>query len=592
MNLNWNLEKLYPSFDSKELLEDKKKLEHLLDSTIQWANKTLKVIDTSTLENYIQKSIEIVKLMEKLFAFGQLSFSVNVKNEKALELIEFCEKLLIKEKEIDVLFKEAIKNCANLDKLIENSVLLKEHEFFLLEEKQWANRLLSKEEELVMEKMKNTGSRAWEKLQDTLTSTLEVEYKNPNGNIEYLPLSTVRNFAYDSNRDVRKNAYKAELKAYKHIEVSVASALNSIKAQAILENELRGFDSVLDSTLAKSRMNKETLDAMLEAMKEALPHFAKFLKRKAKIISNKDSLDFYDLFAPIGQAKLEFTELEAKDLILENFYVFSKRLGDMATKAFNDNWVDFKPKEGKLGGAFCYNLHSIKESRILGNFTGNFSDVITLAHELGHAYHGEILNNESILNSDYSMPIAETASIFCESIVKKSILDKINDNDRISILEQDISDSLQVIVDIYSRFLFENKLIIERKHSSLSVEKIKEFMLNSQKEAYLDGLNHDSLHEYMWLCKGHYYSAELNYYNFPYAFGLLFSKGLYSIYLENKDFFVGKYDELLALTGKNTLEDIGKFIGIDLSKKEFWEKSINLIIADIDKFMELSKVLL
>ena len=233
-----------------------------------------------------------------------------------------------------------------------------------------------------------------------------------------------------------------------------------------------------------------------------------------------------------AEADMKFSYEEGTKFVEKNFRTFSDHLGDFANKAINKNWIDVKPREGKVGGAFCENLHFIGESRILLNYGDNFGDVVTLAHELGHGFHGECLNNETTLNSDYPMPIAETASTFCETIIKKAAIKDATKDEALTILETEISDCTQVIVDIYSRFLFEKSFFESRKESALSVEEIKELMVNAQKEAYGDGLDPNFLHPYMWAWKPHYYDTEYNYYNFPYAFGLLFAKGLYAEYLK------------------------------------------------------------
>ena len=212
-----------------------------------------------------------------------------------------------------------------------------------------------------------------------------------------------------------------------------------------------------------------------------------------------------------------------------------------------------------------------------------------MAHELGHGFHGECLKNESILNSNYPMTIAETASTFCETIIKKAAIKDATEKEALSILETEISDCTQVIVDIYSRFLFEKSVFEERKESALTVERIKELMLNAQKEAYGDGLDENYLHPYMWAWKPHYYDANYNYYNFPYAFGLLFAKGLYAEYLKKGSDFVGEYERLLSITGKNKIADITKEVGIDIHDKEFWKNSLKTIEEDIEKFIMLSK---
>ena len=588
MKYTWSLKNLYKSFEDAKFLEDYNSLPKQIKEFSKWAESVSADLNKEKIEEFLKKDIDLSKTFEKIGAFAQLSYTVNVNDEKAIKTIEFCEKLSVDFKEIFVIFSQGLKNISNLNEIINSSDFLKEHEFFLKEIKDSLKYQLSKEEEIAIAKIKNTGSKAWSKLQENLTATLNIQVK-VEGEEKTLPLPAVRNLAYEANPETRKNAYEAELKAYERVDSSVASALNAIKGEALTESEMRGYISILEKTLIDSRIKKETLDAMLSAMVDSLPDFAKFLRKKAEVLGHSNGLPFYDLFAPVGEANLTFTEEEAKEFILKNFYSFSQNLGDMAKKAFEENWIDFNPREGKVGGAFCYNLQSIGESRILSNFTGSFSDVGTLAHELGHAYHGYALNDESYLNTNYSMPIAETASIFCETIVKNAILKTASDKEKFFILEQDISDSLQVIVDIYSRYIFESSVIEKRKEGSLSVEEFKNLMIQAQKEAYKDGLDHEFLHPYMWLCKGHYYDASLNFYNFPYAFGLLFAKGLYAQYLEKGEAFVEKYDKLLALTGKASIEDVVAYMDIDISSRKFWDASLNLIKKDIEKFIELAK---
>ena len=588
MKYTWSLENLYKSFEDAKFLEDYNSLPKQIKEFSKWAESVSADLNKEKIEEFLKKDIDLSKTFEKIGAFAQLSYTVNVNDEKAIKTIEFCEKLSVDFKEIFVIFSQGLKNISNLNEIINSSDFLKEHEFFLKEIKDSLKYQLSKEEEIAIAKIKNTGSKAWSKLQENLTATLNIQVK-VEGEEKTLPLPAVRNLAYEANPETRKNAYEAELKAYERVDSSVASALNAIKGEALTESEMRGYISILEKTLIDSRIKKETLDAMLSAIVDSLPDFAKFLRKKAEVLGHSNGLPFFDLFAPVGEANLTFTEEEAKEFILKNFYSFSQNLGDMAKKAFEENWIDFNPREGKVGGAFCYNLQSIGESRILSNFTGSFSDVGTLAHELGHAYHGYALNDESYLNTNYSMPIAETASIFCETIVKNAILKTASDKEKFFILEQDISDSLQVIVDIYSRYVFESSVIEKRKEGSLSVEEFKNLMIQAQKEAYRDGLDHEFLHPYMWLCKGHYYEASLNFYNFPYAFGLLFAKGLYAQYLEKGEAFVEKYDKLLALTGKASIEDVVAYMDIDISSREFWDASLNLIKKDIKKFIELAK---
>lgn len=587
--MRWSLKELYASFDSQEYLNDLEKLDSLIEEVNNWADENLSSTENPVekMEQFIRYSQDLSSLFSKLISFASLTTAVEATNETALK---YFDKLVVKGSDLtkpNVQFQSFLKDLDNLDDLINSSELLKEHKFYLEEIKRKSKYMLSEKEEVLISKLTNTGSTAWTNLQNKITSTLMVEV-NIDGEEKSLPLPAVRNLAYDKDPKKRRAGYEAELKAYKKIEESSAAALNGIKGEVITLAELRGYKSPLEETVLNSRMDEETLNAMLTAMKEFLPVFHKYYKRKAELLGYENGLPFYELFAPIGEVNRTFTYDEAMEYIIKNFRTFSDKLADFAKHAYENNWLDVEPREGKRGGAFCSNLHPIGESRIMANFSGSFSNMTTLAHELGHAYHGACLRDESILNSRYPMPIAETASIFCETIVVNAALNEASDEEAIGILEASISDAGQVIVDIYSRFLFESELFERRKNGALSVNELKEIMLNAQKEAYGDGLDPNFLHPYMWLNKPHYYTASRNFYNFPYAFGLLFSKGLYAEYLRRGQEFVEEYDELLKATGKNNIKDVAMRVNIDITDPEFFRSSLRLIEKDIERFLELT----
>ncbi|MDR7855360.1 M3 family oligoendopeptidase [Tissierella sp.] len=587
--MRWSLNELYSSFDSKEYSADFEKLNKLIEDFIKWADENLLSKDNpvAKMENYIVLSREIRSLFSKLFSYASLTTSVEAKNEVALQ---YYDKLSVKYSDLtkpNVQFQSFMKDIDDLDVLIDSSELLKEHKFYLQQVKEHTKYMLSEKEEVLISKMSNTGSSAWTNLQNKISSTLLVDI-TIDGEKKSLPLPAVRNLAYDKDPAKRKAAYEAELEAYAKIEESSAAALNGIKGEVLTTSALRGFSSPLEETLVNSRMDKETLDAMFTAMKEFLPVFHKYYRKKAELLGHKNGLPFYEMFAPMGEVNMTFTYPEAMTYIVDNFRTFSDKLADFVQNAYDKNWLDVEPREGKRGGAFCSNLHPIKESRIMSNFDGSFSNMTTLAHELGHGYHGFNLKDESILNSGYPMPIAETASIFCETIVVNAALKEASDAERLSILESSISDAGQVIVDIYSRFLFETELFERRKTHGLSVNEFKEIMMDAQRQAYGDGLDHSALHPYMWVNKTHYYSAGRNFYNFPYAFGLLFSKGLYAEYLKRGDKFVQEYDELLNATGKNNIKDVALRMDIDVRNPEFFRNSLRLIEKDIEEFIKLS----
>lgn len=588
MNQRWSLEGLYKSFDSEEFKKDYERCIEGIRQIKEWAENNLKDSRDAARKTreYIKTANEFYLLYTRLYSFAQLTLSVEAKNEKALKAVDNLEDIATELTKPRVDFQKWLGSISNIDEIIEADSFLKEFKYFIRENIEKSKYLLSDKEEVLISKMQTTGSAAWEKLQELLTSTLLVDI-TVDGEEKKLPLPVVRNMTYNINGALRKSAYEAELKAYLRIDESVAACLNGIKGEVITVSKMRGYESPLMEAVSNSRMDMEVLETMLAAMGESLPDFRRYFRKKAEVMGYKNGLPFYEMFAPLGGADIRFSYKGAGDYIVSGFRTFSDALADYAANAFNKRWIDAEPREGKRGGAFCENLHTIGESRILSNFDGSFSGVITLAHELGHGYHGACLMKEEYLNSNYPMPIAETASIFCETIIKEAALKTADAEESLLILENDISDSAQVIVDIMSRFLFESEVFRRREEGSLSVNELREIMVSSQKEAYGDGLDSNYLHPYMWLCKPHYYSAGYNFYNFPYAFGLLFSKGLYAEYLKRGREFVTEYDKMLSVTGKMSIANVAKVMGIDIRSMDFWRSSLDLIRKEIDKFIAL-----
>ena len=587
--MEWSLKELYESFESKEFLNDIDKIKEYAEFLESYTEKTL-INDENTatyILDFVKYNEEVNTLITKTQAFASLTSATDANNSDAIFYVNKIQELATLFVKPWVKFQMFIKSCDNLEEIIDSNDELKVFEFFLNETKAKSEYLLSEKEEILISKMNMTGAKAWENLQNKVSSTLMIDVELDQ-EMKSLPLPAVRNLAYHKDAVVRKQAYEAEMKAYEVIETASSAALNGIKGEVLTLSQWRGYESPLDETLIKSRMDREILDAMLVAIKKALPSFHKYYQHKAILLKHKNGLPFYDLFAPITETSTTYTYAEAMDFVIKQFRTFSDELADFTQHAYDNNWLDVTPRAGKRGGAFCSNIHPIKQSRVLSNFDGSFSNLTTLAHELGHAYHGHQLKDESILNSRYPMPIAETASIFCESIVVHAAIKEASTSEKIAILEASISDAGQVIVDILSRFIFESSLFEKRSEGVVSIEQLKELMTLAQKEAYGSGLDHDQLHPYMWLNKPHYYSAALNFYNFPYAFGLLFAKGLYAQYLLEGESFVSKYNQLLQATGKANIKDVALMADVDVTNSEFFEQSLSLIESEINQFIELT----
>ncbi|MCL2236418.1 MAG: M3 family oligoendopeptidase [Defluviitaleaceae bacterium] len=588
MSTRWCLNDLYKGFDAPEFLADFEAAKEEIVRFTKWAEDNFKTMDNAgeKLVEGINAINEGSRIMVKLGTFAMLVRSVDDDNQDAKKYGDMLRVSFADMAKPRVMFEAYVGKVEDLDGLINAHPVLKEHEFILREIKSKNKYLLSQGEEVVFAKLKNTGSSAWNDMKEQLTATMKIPVV-VDGEEKVLPLPAVRNLAFSTNPQTRKDAYEAEMKAYESVEKAVAGALNAIKGEALTAVAMRGYDSPLHMTLENSRMEQATLDSMISAMEDFLPSFRRFYKKKAEILGHKNGLPWYDIMASTSEVDMKFTLEEGRKFCLDNFYKFSQKMGDFTKHAFDNHWVDSEVREGKRGGAFCMGVHSIGQSRIMENFNGTFSNVTTTAHEFGHAYHNLCLKDKTALNSTYTMPIAETASNFCESIVIDAALAEADEKTKRAILEQDLSDSMQVIVDIYSRFLFEKRLFEARANGSLSVDEINDLMLQAQKDAYGDGLDQDVLHKYMWINKPHYYYVDRNFYNFPYAYGLMFSKGLYAQYLEQGEAFLEKYDNLLAATGSASLEEVGDMAGINVRKKDFWVSSLKLIDSKLDEFCKL-----
>ncbi|MFL5758480.1 MAG: M3 family oligoendopeptidase [Thermomicrobiales bacterium] len=475
----------------------------------------------------------------------------------------------------------------NPDKLLALSQTARDHAYVIeLAAIRAAHQMSSAEEELAAE-LYISGASSWAKLHQTVTSQIMVPIVL-DGETTTLPMTEIRNLAHDPDGEKRRLGYEAEMAAWEQHAAPLAAALNSIKGESITLLKRRKWDSALDLALFQNHIDRETLDAMLSAARESFPSFRRYFRLKAKMLE-REQLSWWDLFAPIGEGAQSWGYDESTRFIVEQFGSYSQKLSEFAARAFREQWVDAGPRPGKEGGAYCMPLRG-EESRILHNFSPSYAGMSTLAHELGHGYHNVCESNRTPLQKGTPSTLAETASIFCETIVRNAALANASDQEQISILESDLQGSAQVVVDISSRFLFESRVFDARAEHELSIDDFNNLMLESQRETYGDGLDQSALHPYMWAVKSHYYDARHGFYNFPYMFGLLFGLGLYARYLESDESFKAGYDELLSLTGMADAASLAARFGIDLRSVEFWRSSLALIAADIDRLAALTGI--
>lgn len=580
MNECWNLNPIYTGFDDPRFEEDLQALRRTVRD-LEELTQHLTGDSAALLKRGLTLQEQLQELAEKLLCYAELRQAACTTDAEAGSKIGKIMGVYSDSAAPVAAFEGWLAAIPDLDSLIASDPLFEEYRFILERKKLGSLHLLPGIGEKVMAKLKISGSNAWAELQQYLTSTVKVTYRG-----EEINLSAVRNLAYSAEAEVRKDAYEAELACYSAIEDSVAYALNSLKLETLNECELRGYESPLARTLEQSNMEKKTLDAMFAAIDQKLPMFRRYLKAKAHALGHENGLPWYDLFAPMGKSSTRFTTQDARDYLVELFSHFDEELSGMVARAFDEEWIDFYPRSGKAGGAFCSGVSCIGQSRILTNFDGTLGDVVTLAHELGHAFHNQCIADHRPLNHDYSMPVAETASTFNECVVMNhAIAQAVDDAEKLNLIESQLQDVTQIIVDIYSRYRFEDAVLRHRKEEFMGAAELCRIMLQAQADSYGDGLDSALRHPYMWLCKSHYYGS--TFYNFPYAFGGLFARGLYAKYAREGASFVPIYKKLLHTTTVATAEDAAKVAGIDLTDKEFWLSALAEVEEKIDMFCAL-----
>jgi pepF/M3 family oligoendopeptidase len=471
----------------------------------------------------------------------------------------------------------------DVEALVAQAPVAREHAFPLRKAAQAARHQMSEPEEHLAASLNLSSGTAWARLHRDVTSQLVVTVAGKPGP---LPMSAARALAHDPDAAVRKAAYEAELAGWERAAVPLAAALNGIKGEVHALNRRRGWPDDLEPMLFANNIDRATLEAMHAACRESFPDFRRYLRAKAGLLG-APQLAWYDLFAPLGGDGRAWSFDDAADFVVAQFGTYSDALAGLARRARHERWIDAEPRDGKRDGAFCMGVRG-DESRVFLNFGPSFASVSTLAHELGHAYHNTTLARRTPMQRDTPMALAETASIFCETIVTNAALATSAAAERLAILEHQLQGACQIVVDIHSRFVFESRLFERRARRDLSVAELNALMLDAQRETYGDGLDPAALHPYMWAMKPHYYSTGRSFYNWPYTFGLLFGLGLYARYREAPERFRAGYDDLLASTGLSSAAALAGRFGIDVRAGDFWRASLDVVREQIRQFETLA----
>jgi len=594
---HWDLTNVYPSLDSAEFAADLAKVPQMVAELETVFQEQAAVLgpdaDPAALAGVVSRLVDHLNALYILAGTIRVyiySFvTTDSYNKAALKAMSEFEQLQLRAQQVQIKMESWLGRVGPaLDKGLNQPGSAAEHAFYLRETIEQSKYLMSDSEESLAAELSLSGANAWTKLQGVVTSQLSVDFEL-DGKVQKLPMPALINLHAHPDEAVRRRAYEAEMQAWESVKEPLAAAMNGVKGSTSTLNKRRGRVDALHAPIDDARMDRETLEALLGAMHDSFPMFRRYFKAKAARLG-KEKLAWWDVFAPVGSSETKFSFEQASEFVLKHFYSFSPYLGDMAQRAFKNNWLDAEQRVGKRGGAFCMGIPSNGESRILCNFDGTLDQVFTVAHELGHAFHNDCMARagKTPLQRNTPMTLAETASIMCETLMMDAALSEAKDPQEVlSILETSLIGSTQVIVDIYSRYLFEKEVFERRAKSELSADDLSDIMLRAQKATYGDGLDENFLHKYMWTWKPHYYYSHLSFYNFPYAFGLLFGMGLFAIYQERGASFVPDYMNLLASTGEDRAAELAARFGIDIRSKAFWAGSLAVIGKQIERYEQI-----
>ncbi|WP_046215864.1 M3 family oligoendopeptidase [Paenibacillus wulumuqiensis] len=458
--------------------------------------------------------------------------------------------------------------------------------FYLNEIRAVAREKMSPELESLALGLAVDGYHGWSDFYDTIVSHVRIPFEQ-NGETVMLSAGQAANKMSDRDRNIREEIFRKWEEAWTGVEDFCADTLNHIGGFRLKLYDRRGWDSVLKEPLAINRMSQQTLDTMWDVIVKNKPVFVSYLERKAQVLG-VDRLSWNDVEAPIGNVDSTLSYDDAADLIVEQFRKFNPEMADFAAQAFEKRWIEAEDRAGKRPGGFCTSLPLSKETRIFMTYSGTASNVSTLAHELGHGYHQHVMNDLPAFSQQYAMNVAETASTFAEMIVADSLVKEAkSEEEKLSLLEDKIQRSIAFFMNIHARFLFETRFYEQRRSGMVGSEELSQLMEEAQREAFCDTLS--SYHPHFWASKLHFYKTGVPFYNFPYTFGYLFSTGIYALAQREGAGFAAKYDALLQDTGRMTVEELAqKHLGVDLTQPEFWQGAVDVGIADVQLFLEMT----
>lgn len=591
--LQWDLESIFPGgSESKEYAEFRKKISGMIKEVEQEYDKLSKTLDDSNLSDwagFFQKISDVAEHLHHGYGFAGQLMAQDVKDEKAVIIdSEFMEMYSNLEK----MFADIEDFARNVsddfwEKLVNQSQIVKA-KFFWNELREKARMKMEPKLEKLAIELSVNGYHAWNRLYSRMAGDLKAEFTE-DGKTKALSMGQLANKFASPDRAIRKQAFEKLEDSWKATDALASMTLNFQAGYRLSLYKNRGWDSALVEPLVSGRLKRETLDAMWEAVSGGVAKISEYIDTKKKLLGIKN-FRWYDQTAPIGETEKTIEYDEACDFVVEHLSSFSSDMGDFARRVIDNRWIEAEDRPGKAAGGFCSGLPLKKQSRIFMTFSGNYEEIMTLAHEIGHAYHSYVLYDQPYFARDYPYNLAETASNFNELLVTDAAFSKVeNDEELLVMLDHKLQEGFIHFCNLHSRYIFDCNFYKEREKGTVAQERLNELMVEAQKQAFGGILANDGYHPYFWASKLHFFETEIPFYNFPYTYGFLFAGGIYDLAKKEGAGFSEKYRALLADTGSMTSEDIAqKHLGVDLTKIDFWKEAVNRVLADVGPYIELA----
>ncbi|UNK17744.1 M3 family oligoendopeptidase [Paenibacillus sp. N3/727] len=587
----WDLESIFPGGShSPELaafLDSLEKEANELRAAVQAANVPANLEEAKSLEHILSLLEKCTAMTSEAGAFVGCLAAQDQNDKKAVQLSGRVTVIRANLQSVIAKFNNLLRGIEDtLWEAWTSTEKVSPLKFILNESRDLAREKMNPELESLALELAIDGYHGWGNFYDTIVSKIQIPFEE-NGKTEILSAGQAFNKLHNPNREVRQEMFEKWEQAWTDSEDYCADTLNHLAGFRLKLYANRGWEDALKEPLAINRMSHETLDTMWAVIQDTKPVLVEYLNRKAKLLG-LDGLTWTDVEAPIRTSVSKITYDEAAETIVEQFSKFSPKLAEFSQMAFDKSWIEAEDRPGKRPGGFCTSFKVSDQTRIFMTFGGTVSNVSTLAHELGHAYHQHLMRGLPVLNQSYAMNVAETASTFAEMIVADALVKAAKDEEeKLALLEEKIQNSVTFFMNIHARFLFETRFYNKRKEGLLNAAEISELMEEAQKQAYCEALS--SYHPHFWASKLHFYSTGVPFYNFPYTFGFMFSTGLYVLAQQEGSTFADKYDALLRDTGIMTVEELAKkHLDVDLTKRDFWQSAADMCVSDIQQFLRMT----